>query len=276
MPKKDITLHIEGHPGHRGNALAHALVEKLRKLLSALGQAERAYIDKPARQTDYEVVDAGKVNPTHLTLHPIPRRMNYDPIPAFEWTFEQIENVALGKDVDERIDATLARTLSEIAKKDHEDDYSNLWISVDDEKVVFDDAFRARSEALASRKTEQERPPEWFAGVSHGSIVGDLLQVADIEGERQFVIIPPLGAGSITCTFPESKREAMRKHLFRTVRVIGKLHYRQDSPFPVQVDMEDIEPASTFEEPPHLLDMRGLFKGLERSSDDAEAMLNGI
>lgn len=207
MASKDLTLHIEGHPGHRGNPLAHALVEKLQKLLSALGQAERAFIDKRARQTDYEIVSAGKVNPTHLTLHPIPRRGHYDPLPAFDWTFEQIELVARGEKVDERVDAALARTLSEIAKKSHEEDYCNLWITVDDRKVVFDETFRIRSEAIANQKTEDERPQRWFAGISYGSVVGDLKEVADADGERQFVIIPPAGADRINCTFPESKRE---------------------------------------------------------------------
>jgi hypothetical protein len=276
MPKRDLTIHMEGHPGHRGNALAHALVEKLRKFLSALGQAERDYIGKPARQTDYEVVGAGKVNPTFFTLHPVPKQINYDPIPAFEWTFEQIERVALGEEVDERVDAALVSTLAEIAKKQREDDYSRLWISIDEKTIAFDDQFRARAEALASRKTELETPPEWFSGVSYGSIVGDLRQVTDIDGEHGFVIIPPVGADRIDCTFPEEKREEMRKHLFRTVRVMGRLHYTQASPFPTQVDMDEIESASRFEQPPHLLDIRGIFKGVERSNDDLEALLNGI
>lgn len=56
----DITFHIEGHAGHRGNALAHALVAKLRLLLSALARAERQYLEKGQRQTDYEVIGLGK------------------------------------------------------------------------------------------------------------------------------------------------------------------------------------------------------------------------
>jgi hypothetical protein len=276
MPKRDLTIHIEGHPGHRGNALAHALVEKMRRLLSALGQAERKYIGKPARQTDYEVTSAGKVNPTHLTFHPVPRQMSYDPIPAFEWTFEQIERIATGEDVDERVDAVLARTLAEIAEKKREDDYSRLWISVDDKVVNFDEQFRIRSETLAARKVEIETSPRWFVGVSYGSIVGDLRQVADIDGEHQFVIVPRVGAERIDCTFPEDKRDEMSKYLFRTVRVIGKLHYKEDSPFPTRVDMDDIEAVSPLENPPHLLDIRGIFRGIERSTDDLETLLNGV
>jgi hypothetical protein len=276
MPKRDLTFNIEGHPGHRGNALAHALVEKLRRLLSALGQAERKYDGKPARQTEYEVVAATKVNPTKLTLHPVSKQANYDPIPAFEWTFEQIERVALGKEVDDRVDSILARTLAEIAEKKREDDYSRLWINIDDRTVDFDEQFRARSVAIAARKAEQEQPPAWFAGTSYGSVVGDLREVSDIDGEHHFVIIPPIGAQRINCIFPEGKREEMRQYLFRLVRVIGKLYYTKDSPFPVQVDMADIEYAATLEQPAHLLQLRGLFSGFDRRNDNLETLLDGL
>lgn len=275
MPK-DLTIHIEGHPGHRGNALAHALVDKLRKLLSAMAQAERRFLDKRERQTDYEVVGAGKQNPTHFTLHPVPKAGRYDPMPAFNWTFEQFERIAKGEEVDDRVDATLARTLSDIAHKKREDDYKRLWISVDDIPIELDDGFRLRSDALAIKKDEQEMPPTWFVGTSYGSVVGDLRQVADIEGEHQFVVIPPIGAERITCTFPEEKRELMRTYLFKTVRVIGRLHYSEKSPFPDRVDMIDIEPMSALEQTPHLLDLRGLFKGLDRPDSNLEPLTNGV
>jgi hypothetical protein len=276
VAKRDLTFHIEGHPGHRGNVLAHALVEKLRRLLSALGQAERKHDGKPARQTDYEITAANKVNPTYVTLHPVSRQASYDPIPAFDWTFEQIERVALGQEVDDRVDSVLAKTLSEIAEKGREDEYTRLWISVDEKVVNFDEQFRARSAAIAAKKADAERPPEWFSGASYGSIVGDLREVSDIDGGHHFVIVPPIGARRINCTFPDSKREEMRRHLFRLVRVIGKLHYTKDSPFPVQVDMQEIEPASTLERPPHLLELRGLFSGVERDADHLETLLNGL
>lgn len=276
MAHKDLTLHIEGHPGHRGNALAHALVDKLRKLLSALAQAERQYLAVSARQTEYEIVSAGKVNPTHLTFHPVPKKMTYDPIPAFDWTIEQFERVAAGEDIDDRLDATFARTLAELAEKKRDDDYSKLWLTDGHKTIDLDARFKARSELIAAKKNELEKPTEWFEGVSIGTVVGDLRQVADIEGEHQFVIIPPVGADRITCTFPEEKRELMRTYLFRTVRVYGRLRYAKDSPFPSRVEMDDIEAASQFEEPPHLLDLRGLFKGVDRSNDDLEHLANGV
>jgi hypothetical protein len=275
MPKRDLTLHIEGHPGHRGNVLAHALVDKLRRLLSALAQAERKYLDVSQRQTEYELVNAEKVNPTNFTFHPVSKRATYDPIPAFEWTLEQLERVEAGQDIDDRLDASFAQTLAELAEKKRDDDYSRLWLTDGQRTINLDARFKARSELIAAKKIDEETPPQWFEGASLGTVVGDLREVSDIEGEHQFVIIPPIGADRITCTFPEAKRELMRTYLFKTVRVYGRLNYAKDSPFPVRVEMEDIEAASEFDNPPHLLDLRGLFKGIERSSFDLEH-LNGV
>lgn len=275
MPKRDLTLHIEGHPGHRGNVLAHALVDKMRKLLSALAQAERKYLDVTQRQTEYEIVNAEKVNPTNLTFHPVPKRATYDPIPAFEWTLEQLEKVQIGEDIDDRLDASFAQTLAELSERKREDDYTRLWLTDGQKTINLDAQFKARSEVIVAKKIEVEAPPQWFEGASLGAIVGDLRQVADIEGEHQFVIIPPIGAERITCTFPEGKRELMRTYLFKTVRVFGRLNYTKNSPFPVRVEMDEIEAASEFENPPHLLDLRGLFKGIERSNDGLE-QLNGV
>lgn len=272
----DITVYIEGHAGHRGNALAHALVKKLELVLSALAKAERRYLDKQNRQTDYEVVGAGKKNPTHFTLRPVPRYANYDPIPAFNWTVEQLERVAIGKPVDERVDSALALTLASLAEKNREDDYSKLWLKTNGTEILLDEKFQAHSLVLAAEKREIERPLKWFEGVSIGSVVGDLNEVSDIEGNHSFVIVPPAGASRIDCVFPDNKKENMREYLFRTVRVHGLLHYDEESPFPKFIEMETIEPLSDFEEPPHLLDLRGVFKGVERGRSRLGELLDGV
>jgi hypothetical protein len=276
MAASDLTLHMEGHPGHRGNVLAHALVAKLQRILSALGQAERKFIDHAQRHTDYEISEASKTNPTRMTLHPVGRRASYDPLPALNWTLEQISRIAEGRPTDERVDATLAGTLAEIAEKRREDDYARLWISGNGITVTLDETFKARCQVLVTHRRDVEKAPGWFEGVSYGSVVGDLLQVADIEGEHQFVIVPPAGADRIKCTFPESKRETMRDYLWKTVRVVGRLTYTAKSPFPVHVDMDDIQYVSDVDTPPHLLELRGLFKGVRRGRHDLERLLDGL
>lgn len=272
----DITIHIEGHAGHRGNPLAHALVAKLRLLLTALARAERCYGERGKRSTDYEVIDVGKRNPAHFTLHPIPRVANYDPIPAFDWTIEQFERVASDREIDGRVDALLAKAFEEISNRVNDDDYSRLWLSANGQTIALDEQFHARSAALAATISERETIAPWFSGVSYGSVVGDLREVSDIEGEHQFVIIPPLGAQRINCTFPERKRERMRDYLFRTVRVTGRITYAENSPFPVAIDMDDIEAASDFEKPQHLLELRGIFKDAAREREELSDFLDDL
>lgn len=68
----------------------------------------------------------------------------------------------------------------------------------------------------------------------------------------------------------------MQEFLWRTVRVIGRLRYVETSPFPIHVEMEDIEIVSERETSIHLLDLRGLFKGKHRSRNDLESFLNGL
>jgi hypothetical protein len=276
MSDHDLIIHLEGHPGHRGNVIAHALVAKLQRFLSVLAQAGRCFSGQRQRQTEYEVSNARKTNPTEITLHPVPRQINYDPIPAFEWAFDQIERIASGHQVDDRIDDIFAQTLAEIAEKRKEGDYTKLWITKNGVSLTFDDEFRNRSQAIATQKRENQKPQRWFQGTAYGSVVGDLRQVADIEGEHQFVIIPPIGAPRIECTFPEDKREKMGEFLWRTVRVNGRLRYLENTPFPIHVEMEDIELVSELDNPPHLSDLRGLFKGKRRSRHDLGSLLNGL
>jgi hypothetical protein len=276
MGARDLTVHMEGHPGHRGNVLAHAFVRKLQRLLSALAQAERMYNERGRRQTDYEISEASKTNPTQVTLHPVPRQRNYDPLPAFRWTYEQLERIAAGGPIDERIDSTLAETLADIADRGREDEYTRFWISGNGTTVIFDEQFKARCRVVVAHRREIERAPRWFQGVSYGSIVGELKLVGDIEGERQFVIVPPAGVDRIECTFPESQRENMRNYLWQTVRVSGRLTYKETSPFPTHIDMDHIERVPVEETAPHLLELRGLFKGLDRDEYSVEQLLNGL
>jgi len=263
MGARDFTIHVDGHPGHRGNVLAHALSSKLQRLLIALAQLERTFSGAGQRQTDYEIVAASKASPTRLMLKPVAKAVNYDPIPAFNWTFEQLERVALGGELDERIDAAVAENLAVLAEKRKEEDYSRLWLSRDGIDILLDESFRENSLKLASARRAKERPLSWFEGESLGSVTGTLRQIGDLEGAYSFVITPIVGPEQIECSFAESDRDRMGKYLFRNVRVHGKLKYRESSPFPHSVEMRNIELASD-EGAPHLSELRGIFKDMER------------
>lgn len=276
MRARTFTVHINGHPGHHGNVLAFAFLDRVKALLDALALAERNFLGVPFRQTDYEITDVEKVNPTQITLHPVPTAKNYDPIIALDWSFSQIERIAKGEPVDEKVDERLATALAKVVPKEHSEGATAVWISLADVKLKFDAEFKFRSEAVAALRRATTRKDAWVTTKSNGSVVGELLQVDDMDGKSEFAIQPAIGPNRIICAFSDEQREQMRQYLFRTVRVSGLLCYEKTSPFPSRVEMHHIEAVKPLGEGKHLLDMQGSFKGRERIKDEAGEAFNGL
>lgn len=264
----DFTVYLEGHDGHRGNVLVHAFLAKVHRLTLVLNKLERAYIDAPVRQTDFEITSADKRNPTSLTLKPVSRVKGYSPYPAFEWALQQLSAVAKGEEPDQRIQYEIARDFVKLATKDSDDGYKAFWINGHTEAVRFDEDFLHKADRLARSRVEDDDVVRWHAGSAQGTIVGKLKAVDDIDDEREFVIVPPIGADAITCTFPPSMRAAMGEHLFQTVRVRGVLHYRESSPFPYRVDADEGGISLVIASKRKLTDLRGAFSGLPRNTVD--------
>lgn len=133
-------------------------------------------------------------------------------------------------------------------------------------------AFMDRARQIAATRRLARTEPGWFAGTAHGSIVGEIRAIDDVQGERSFIVVPAVGPQQIDCRFPESMRDEMGKYVFRTVRVTGLLTYSADSPFPKQVEMATIEAVTAPDV--HMVDLEGLFAGHERNSIDYSALLH--
>ncbi|WP_238255372.1 hypothetical protein [Methylorubrum podarium] len=256
--------------------LAFAFLERVQALLGALAHAERNYLGAQFRQTDYEIINAEKINPTQLTLSPVPTARNYDPAAALDWSFEQIERVASGAPVDDRVDEGLARAFAKIVPKEHHTGATAIWVSLDKTVINFDQSFRVRSEAIASMRKAMATKTQWATVTASGSVVGELLKVDDFDGKSEFAIKPVVGPERIVCVYPESRREEMHQFLFKTVRVHGLLHYESESPHPVKVDMHHVEEVRPLSQENHLLNMRGLFAGRARVSDEVEEIFRGL
>jgi hypothetical protein len=258
---QDVAVYMEGHEGHRGNVLAHVWNAKLGQLLSVLARMERRFSGADRRQTSFEVVGVEKRNPTIVVLHPVPSAKHYDPLPALDWSMLQIQAVATGGTVDDRIDAETADMLAGLARPIQKDGYKRFWMNGYAEAVQFDESFRLRAESVAfNRRAVVNRP--WFKGTSRGEIIGELRAVDDEDGNRTFIVNPKVGPRRVLCRFPEDRRGQMGAYLFKTVRVTGALHFEADSPHPVSVDMtniEDIAPVAA-----HLLDIRGSYSDVAR------------
>jgi hypothetical protein len=257
-----MEVFFEGEQGHSGNVLATTFIAKFHRLLKVMHRLERLHSGVRSRQTEYEIVEAKKFNPTVLALKPVPKVKNYNPMEAFDWSIDQFEAVSRDQTIDARVDVATLIEIADIATPPKDAAYSRLWVRSGAVTVHFDEGLSMRARQAANRLQAIEATTVWYEGVTQGEIVGDLRAVLDEEGEQEFVIHPAVGPERIVCRFPDEKRDEMRNFLFKVVTVKGKLHYKKDSPHPVLVEMEGI-----FEKPAKvetLYDLRGLFRGMER------------
>lgn len=110
-----------------------------------------------------------------------------------------------------------------------------------------------------------DRPPvapklPWREGTSRGTVTGEMRSVLDTSGERQIVVVPPIGPAQIRCTFTEDMRPIVKDSLWQYVKLTGLLHYDSRSPHPFLVEVEKITPMDAAEGRVHLADRVGLFR----------------
>lgn len=272
---RDFTVYLEGHEGHQGNVLAHAFVSKVQELILVLNKLERAFIATGTRQTDFEIIGADKRNPTTLTLKPVAKAKNYNPLPALEWSIEQIEAVSRGDMPDRRVRSDIANGLVKLATRQSEEAYTNFWINGHTAPVRFDADFLANATRIARQRALEDSPTQWHEGAAVGEIVGELKKVDDLDVDNEFVLVPPTGADAIRCKFPESMKNEIGQYLFKVVRVKGTLHYGKLSPFPYLVDAHtggiNLYPERKSKKT--LLEMRGIFAGRKRDQLDWGSLL---
>ncbi len=254
----------------------NAFLGKVHRLVLVLNRLERAYVDSGTRQTDFEIVDADKRNPTTLTLKPVPRVPSYNPAPALDWGIKQIEAVSRGEQPDERVRGEIASDLVKLATKESEYGYKAFWINGSTDAVRFDEKFLANAVKLAKERANEDATSKWHVGASLGTVVGELRKLDDLDADNEFVIVLPTGVAAIRCIFPAAMRSEMGKFAFKTVQVKGVLHYGEGSPFPYRVDAEqdgiELFPARAPRRT--LSQLRGVFA--ERPNrPDWDSLLNG-
>ena len=271
--KNGFTVYLEGHEGHRGNVLLHSFLGKVHRLQIVLHKLERAYLDAGTRQTDFEIINADKRNPTTISLKPVPKVKAYDPTPAFEWGINQIDAVSKGHDVDPRIGSGIADDLVRLATRDSEYGYKAFWINGYAEAVRFDDDFLINALKLAKQRVKEEAPFGWHTGVAYGSVIGELKAVDDVDGNKEFVIIPPTGPDKILCVFSDELRDTMNQYLFKKVRVEGNLHYKDTSPFPDLVTADNISAYPARQKQKNFEQMRGMFSKYKKPNVDWDELL---
>lgn len=261
MADELITFVIDGGDARNGNVSATVFAAKLTAFLSALYGLERAFANAPKRQIDLEVVSLQRSSPARVDMRARAKAQGYDSGAALRWSVNQLERIRNGEEADRRISESVLASVVNLAdyKADKTSEISMMRVELGTTSVPLDRVLAGR--AMVAREAATEvRPMPWKAGVSQGSIFGELRGVMDLDGAREFFICPPSGPAQIRCVFGEGLRDQMVANLFKVVRANGFLHYDGRSAHPFLLEAEGLEgqPAPTV----HPVDLGGAFPGL--------------
>jgi hypothetical protein len=256
-----IKFVMEGATALGGNIPGDAFVTKLRQFLATFYSFDRAFSKKQARGLDLDVVGLRRINPSIVEFKPRPRFKGYDAIAAAGWTVGQFASIRENQNADNAVPQDALDNLVELAQVRSKKIPSVTRMSVEYNGLHVDFDEKMEGSALVLRVERQiDVGAVWEAGISRGSLFGELRGVSDLDGERQFYVIPPSGASRVQCLFPESMREQMADNLWKLVRVYGYLRYDGVRPSPYLVEAEHMESVPPESGEKHFLDMFGAFR----------------
>jgi len=267
MQERLITFVIDGPSEFEGQIPADDFLAKLRDFIAMIYSFERAYYQRPKRSMTLDLVDLRKSSPARAVFRARAMVNGLDASKPVAWAADQLRKIYANDDVDQLVgDSQLEAVVNFAHRKSTklravrliQVEFGGLPIEFDDKMEL--QALRLRNDRI------MDMHQNWYAGVSKGSLFGELRSVSDIEGERRFVICPPTGPDYISCVFPEELRLDAKNNLFKVVKVHGFLHYDGRSPHAARMDAERIEGVQ--ESNAHLSDYAGMFTPFEDNVGD--------
>ena len=272
---KAFTLYFEGLDAHHGNVILNSFLNKIKDMQVLFSKMERAYNNSRERETVFEIVNVEKKNPTTISLNPVAEIEGYDPKPAFEWGMEQINAVSKNKPTDPKIDIEIVKTLIKIATKDNNAGYKKFWINGYSDTVQFDEFFLENAKKVNTIKNKALLINRtWYKGTSFGSVAGILGSINAFDKKNEFFIKQPYKEKKIKCKFPDEMHDEMPNYLFHNVKVAGKLHYNEESPFPYLVEANKIENIDINIDKKPFIEMRGMFGNYEQPKMEWDELLD--
>lgn len=255
-----VKLVIDGSIDRDGNIPAEVFLAKLRQFVATLYSFDRAFAGRSRRAIDLEIVDLKRVNPAIVAFKPKSQIGGHDPYASLDWTFGQLQRIRHGDAVDNRVPQDALDNVVDLARVREQRLPTIRGVSIEFRKhtIVLDAQMESHALSLrASRQIETDKI--WHAGISKGSLFGELRGVMDVNGERQFFITPPSGAERVQCVFPEEMRGLMNANLFQVVRVYGFLRYDGRRPTPYLMEAEKLDGITDLGDA-HFSDLRGAFR----------------
>lgn len=259
MSDELIEFVIDGSIERSGAIPADAFLAKLRAFITTLYAFERAFTKKDKRQVELEIVNLSRSSPARVALKARTRTQGYEPEHAVAWTFDQINRIHAGQSVDPAVPQSAIDNVIDLAsvRSAKLPELGIVRAKFNGKVIEIDSILHGRALAMRAAHQATEEAP-WRAGISKGSLTGQLRGVMDFDGERQFFIMPRSGPFRVQCVFPEQLRTMMNEHLFTTVRVFGFLHYSAAGPHPYLLEADRMEGIASPEK--HFRDLRGVFK----------------
>lgn len=259
-----LKLVLDGTPDRHGNIPAEIFLAKLRSFITTIYSFDRAFAKKSKKSIELEVVDLKRVNPAIMAFRPKAQVSGYDADASVAWSVDQLAKIHDSQTADMAVPQDALDNVVELSRIRQSKLPVLRGISLEYRGVVVSFDSKMEGNALVLRSTRKIATDNlWNAGVSKGSIFGELRGVMDIDGERQFYITPPSGADKIQCLFPEEMRKDMNDNLFKIVRVHGYLRFDGKRPTPVIVEAEKIEGIDPPSGGKHFSDLLGAFRDFE-------------
>lgn len=255
MDDRLVVLRLYGLEARNGRIPTEAFTGTVRRFAATVAIFERAFTGRRNRSTDLNVDTLARENPMVVGLWPETRVRGYSPLPAVSWSLDEMRRIGLGLTPDPRVPLEALDNL--VALSDGEDGdreaVAALSATFCGQITRFDEHLAAAAKGRRKEALARLPAPAWFAGMSKGTLLGELRGVTDLSGEREFFIKTPTTGRSVRCIFPEAMRAEMNRLLFQPVQIDGYLRYDGASPQPSLVEATKISDLREGERP-HLFD----------------------
>jgi hypothetical protein len=244
-----LIITIEGSSVDDGHVRLGDFLDELEAVKEALRQTERSMYNNRRPEVYYRIIDTSHSSPLRMVLEGVPS----EPAPQAKSRAKAVVKTFTGS-VGQLHRNRRPANLDVHALQAYKDLGVTLGrhvqrISIADERgtvIPIDRAFQEKvAEVIGPDQT------------SMGSVSGKLEKL-NVHNTSRFEIFPTVGPRRVVCNFDPSDLQNVLRAVTRYVTVTGVVRYKQWSPFPHAVDMNQLDTHELAEDLPSLESIRGL------------------
>ena len=247
MPTRIVKLIIEGLPGEKFRIRLADFLRELNLFLQLLNEADHQVTSKFDLANDYRIIDLSHSSPATVVVEAVPRNPRIDiSDEIITELFGILGNIDEGKSLPKRIGTTLLTSIRDMS--------SLVGPSLSRVQINSDDKIINMGPSFSGHITELLRREETFPGAIRG-----MLESINIHlGVNVFRIYPDVGPQKVACHFPNELQTAAVSGIGKFVEVRGILKYKAASPYPYQINVEDLVVFPSDSELPRFSELLGV------------------